>query len=217
MYPNGNGTVKGIYLSVFVEMYKGWSKMEGSYDYRIELVNRLDHSKVTSRQHVSEFETSVSWGYNRFIKLDQLEKENYLDPAEDLLEFRFYINPSNELQLLNDLTKYIENLEMTVKEVPRHLTKQSEEISSLKEGHNQNEDSSIDSDMRNKVAEMKKPEKEELEEEEMRENRVSLKGKCAKEKVTQEKQSKPEGVDPTETDKDCGEAGKNQAVQQSSD
>jgi hypothetical protein len=117
VYPNGNGTVKGIYLSVFVEMYKGWSKMEGSYDYRIELVNRLDHSKVTSRQHVSEFETSVSWGYNRFIKLDQLEKENYLDPTEDLLEFRFYINPSNEMQLLNDLTKYIESLESTVKEV----------------------------------------------------------------------------------------------------
>lgn len=98
-------------------MCKGWPNVVGFYEYRFELVNRLDKTKRTSREYTSEFETTISWGYNRFIKLDQLEKEHYLLPEEDLLEFRYYIHPSTELQLISDLNRYIESLEQTNREV----------------------------------------------------------------------------------------------------
>ena len=89
MYPNGNGAVRGNYLSVFVEMYKGWSNFKGSYEYKIELLGRRDRNKVVSRNFISDFETSVSWGYNRFIKLELLEKEGYWDPDEDVVNIVF--------------------------------------------------------------------------------------------------------------------------------
>ena len=121
VYPNGNGNgnanVKGNYLSVFVEMTKGWPNVEGSYEYRIELVHRVDKTKKQPREHTSDFETNTSWGYNKFIKLDQLEKEGYLDTTEDTLEFHFYVSPANECQLITDLNRYIENLETTKQEV----------------------------------------------------------------------------------------------------
>lgn len=121
VYPDGNGNgnpmIKGNYLSVFVEMHKGWPGVEGSYEYRIELVNRADRSKRQPREHVSEFETNTSWGYNKFIKLDQLTKEGYLDVAEDAVEFYFYVFPASECQLITDLNRYIESLEASKSEV----------------------------------------------------------------------------------------------------
>ena len=121
VYPDGNGNgnpmIKGNYLSVFVEMHKGWPGVEGSYEYRIELVNRVDRSKRQPREHVSEFETNTSWGYNKFIKLDQLVKEGYLDLAEDVVEFYFYVFPANECQLISDLNRNIESLEAAKAEV----------------------------------------------------------------------------------------------------
>jgi tripartite motif-containing protein 37 len=68
VYPNGNGSVKGTYMSVFVEMVKGWGNEVGSYEYRVEMVNQRDPRKIITREFVSEFESSVSWGYNRFFK-----------------------------------------------------------------------------------------------------------------------------------------------------
>jgi MATH domain len=98
-------------------MCKGWPGVVGLYEYKIELVNRKDRTKKTCREHMSEFEATISWGYNRFIKLDALEKENYLDSEEDLLEFRYYIYPSSEFQLITDLNRYIESLEDNNKQV----------------------------------------------------------------------------------------------------
>jgi hypothetical protein len=117
-------------------MVKGWPNVLGSYDYRIELVNRLDKSKRIIREHVAEFETNTCWGYTKFIKLGHLERDNFLIPEEDLLEFRFYVYPSNELQLITDLRFYIESLETSKRE-------QAEVIKQLREG-NQPHDLSTD-------------------------------------------------------------------------
>lgn len=87
----------------------------------------------------------------------------------------------------------------------------------MKEGHNPNEDSSTDSDQRQKAQEQKKPEKEEQEEPEMKENRVSAKGRGGQEKATQEKQGGGEGIEAMESYKEAVVAGKNQAVQLGSD
>jgi tripartite motif-containing protein 37 len=35
---------------------------------------------LTSREFSSEFETGECWGYNRFFKIDLLDKEGYLTP-----------------------------------------------------------------------------------------------------------------------------------------
>ena len=125
VYPNGNANYRGTYLSVFIEMCKGWPGVVGLYEYKIELVNRKDRTKKTCREHMSEFEATISWGYNRFIKLDALEKEHYLDTEEDLLEFRYYIYPSSEFQLITDLNRYIESLEGITREVDWRLTQAS--------------------------------------------------------------------------------------------
>ena len=83
VYPNGNIPVKNVYLSVFVEMYKGWNNWSGTYEYRVELINQKDPNKIISREFISDFETNVSWGYNRFFKLDQLHQEDYWTPEDD--------------------------------------------------------------------------------------------------------------------------------------
>lgn len=121
VYPNGNGSHKGTYLSVFVEMFKGWPDSKGCYEYRIELIGRADRSRRTTKEHMSEFETNVSWGYNRFVKLEQLEREGYLIPEEDLLEFRYSVQPSNEFQLLADVHAYITHLENVNKQVSSQI------------------------------------------------------------------------------------------------
>ena len=112
VYPNGNGSVKGTYMSVFVEMVKGWGNEVGSYEYRVEMINHRDHKKIITREFVSEFESSVSWGYNRFFKQDWLAKEGYLDTEKDQVILKYYISPSNECQLINDQKKHIKYLEI---------------------------------------------------------------------------------------------------------
>lgn len=111
VYPNGNGSVKGTYMSVFVEMVQGWGNEVGSYEYRVEMINYKDPRKVITREFVSEFESSVSWGYNRFFKLEWMAKEGYLDTEKDEVVLKYYISPSNEVQLISDLKKYIKYLE----------------------------------------------------------------------------------------------------------
>jgi hypothetical protein len=74
-------------MSVFVEMVKGWGNEVGSYEYRVEMVNQRDPRKIITREFVSVFESSVSWGYNRFFKLDWLVKEGYLDTEKDEVLF----------------------------------------------------------------------------------------------------------------------------------
>lgn len=58
VYPNGNGQAKDNYLSVFLEMVKGYSST-AKYDYKIEMINQ-DHPDSAehnvSREYTSEFE-----------------------------------------------------------------------------------------------------------------------------------------------------------------
>lgn len=42
VYPNGNGQAKDHYLSVFLEMVKGYS-ISAKYDYKIEMDNYSNH------------------------------------------------------------------------------------------------------------------------------------------------------------------------------
>ncbi len=59
------------------------------YQYRIELINRRMKKPPVIREHMSTFEIGESWGYNRFARLEMIEKDGFRDPAEDMLLIRY--------------------------------------------------------------------------------------------------------------------------------
>lgn len=87
VYPNGNGAVRGEYLSVFLELTHGYPETS-KYEYRVQMIHQSS-SKVIQREFVSDFEVGESWGYNS-KKLDLPRK--FL-PNVAFLFIRFRIFP----------------------------------------------------------------------------------------------------------------------------
>lgn len=80
VYPDGNGVVRGNYLSVFLELSAGLTETS-KYEYRVEMLHQQskDLSKSIVREFASDFEVGECWGYNRFFRLDLLASEgNFL-------------------------------------------------------------------------------------------------------------------------------------------
>lgn len=130
IYPNGTGAYKNIYLSLFVEMVKGWSQV-GSYCYKITLVKPERESENVEREYVSEFENSICWGYNRFIKIEDLENQGFLDREKDQFTLRYYIRPAHHLQKISDQGEYISYLESTVQKEKNYSRKLKQKIKSF--------------------------------------------------------------------------------------
>lgn len=130
IYPNGTGAYKNIYLSLFVEMVKGWSQV-GSYCYKITLVKPERESENVEREYVSEFENSICWGYNRFIKIEDLENQGFLDREKDQFTLRYYIRPAHHLQKISDQGEYISYLESTVQKEKNYGRKLKQKLKSL--------------------------------------------------------------------------------------
>lgn len=111
VYPDGNGVVRGNYLSVFLELSAGLpetSKYVGMisfliifyskiiffrYEYRVEMIHQgsRDTSKNIVREFASDFEIGECWGYNRFFRLDLLATEGYLNTELDTLILRYIL------------------------------------------------------------------------------------------------------------------------------
>ncbi|CAG9096067.1 unnamed protein product [Plutella xylostella] len=89
VYPDGNGVVRGNYLSVFLELTAGLPETS-KYEYRVEMLHQVsrDPSKNIVREFASDFEVGECWGYNRFFRLDLLASEGYLNPDTDTLILR---------------------------------------------------------------------------------------------------------------------------------
>jgi tripartite motif-containing protein 37 len=109
VYPNGNGVAKGTYLSVFLELLKGYGD-SAKYDYRVEMVNHQDLAQQVIREFASEFETGECWGYNRFFKISLLKDEGYLTDS-DTLVMKFYVRAPSYFQLYKDQKNYIKYLQ----------------------------------------------------------------------------------------------------------
>ena len=92
VYPDGNGVVRGNYLSVFLELSAGLAETS-KYEYRVEMLHQQsqDLSKSIVREFASDFEVGECWGYNRFFRLDLLASEGYLDTIRDTLILRFQV------------------------------------------------------------------------------------------------------------------------------
>lgn len=112
VYPDGNGIVRGNYLSVFLELSAGLPE-PSKYEYRVEMVHQAsrDSTKNIVREFASDFEVGECWGYNRFFRLDLLATEGYLNTEQDTLILRFQVRPPTFYQKCRDQQWYINQLE----------------------------------------------------------------------------------------------------------
>ncbi|XP_006819993.1 E3 ubiquitin-protein ligase TRIM37 [Saccoglossus kowalevskii] len=110
VYPDGNGVVRGNYLSVFLELSAGLPETS-KYEYRVEMVHQAspDSSKNIVREFASDFEVGECWGYNRFFRLDLLASEGYL--LDDVLILQFQVRPPTFYQKCRDQQWYINQTE----------------------------------------------------------------------------------------------------------
>ena len=75
---------------------------------------RGDEQKVV-REFASEFEVGECWGYNRFYRIELLERDGYLSGNEDDSIFlKFYVRAPTFSQLSRDQQRYIEELQTKV-------------------------------------------------------------------------------------------------------
>ncbi|PSN50251.1 hypothetical protein C0J52_02379 [Blattella germanica] len=111
VYPDGNGVVRGNYLSVFLELSAGLPETS-KYEYRVEMIHQgsRDASKNIVREFASDFEIGECWGYNRFFRLDLLASEGYLNTETDTLILRFQVRPPTFFQRCRDQHWYISHL-----------------------------------------------------------------------------------------------------------
>lgn len=112
IYPDGNGVVRGNYLSVFLELSAGFAETS-KYEYRIEMVHLAsgDPTRNIVREFASEFDVNECWGYNRFFRLDLLAHEGYLDSTTDTLVLKFQVRAPTFYQKCRDLHWYSQQLE----------------------------------------------------------------------------------------------------------
>lgn len=111
VYPDGNGVVRGNYLSVFLELSAGLPETS-KYEYRVEMIHQgsRDTSKNIVREFASDFEIGECWGYNRFFRLDLLATEGYLNTELDTLILRFQVRRPTFYQRCRDQQWYISQL-----------------------------------------------------------------------------------------------------------
>ncbi|CAG9838683.1 unnamed protein product [Diabrotica balteata] len=114
VYPEGNGVVRGNYLSVFLELTAGYPETS-KYEYRVEMIHQVsrDPSKNIVREFASDFEVGECWGYNRFFRLDLLATEGYLNLINDTLVLKFQVRAPTYYQKCRDQQWYINQLKAT--------------------------------------------------------------------------------------------------------
>jgi tripartite motif-containing protein 37 len=76
-------------LCINVYVYAQGPSEPSPYQYRIELLNRRMKKPPVVREYTSTFEVGESWGYNRFARLEDIEKDGFHDSAEDMLLIRY--------------------------------------------------------------------------------------------------------------------------------
>lgn len=106
VYPNGTGIYKGMYLSLFVELVKGWED-GGSFCYKVILIKPGKEEENIEREYVSDFENSICWGYNRFCKIEDIERLGFWDEENDQIILKYQVRAANHLQKIKDQENYI--------------------------------------------------------------------------------------------------------------
>ncbi|KAF2352990.1 MATH/TRAF domain [Trinorchestia longiramus] len=123
VYPDGNGVVRGNYLSVFLELTAGLPETS-KYEYRVEMIHQgsRDASRNIVREFSSDFDVTECWGYNRFFRLDLLAAEGYLNTETDTLILRFQVRPPTFFQKCRDQLWYIHQLQSLQTQQQRQMS-----------------------------------------------------------------------------------------------
>uniref|UniRef100_A0A8C1VE05 Tripartite motif containing 37 n=1 Tax=Cyprinus carpio TaxID=7962 RepID=A0A8C1VE05_CYPCA len=134
VYPDGNGVVRGNYLSVFLELSAGLPETS-KYEYRVEMVHQAssDPTKNIIREFASDFEVGECWGYNRFFRLDLLASEGYLNMQTDTLVLRYQVRSPTFFQKCRDQYWYITQLESAQSSYIQQINN-LKEVSELSDG-----------------------------------------------------------------------------------
>ncbi|GAB6030286.1 hypothetical protein CHUAL_005961 [Chamberlinius hualienensis] len=130
VYPDGNGVVRGNYLSVFLELSAGLPEIS-KYEYRVEMIHQgcRDSMRNIVREFASDFEVAECWGYNRFFKLDLLASEGFLNTETDTLILRFQVRPPTFYQKCRDQQWYINQLITQQNQHENQITELKERLS----------------------------------------------------------------------------------------
>lgn len=83
-------------MSLFIELVKGWNN-GGHYSYKVILVKPGKEEENIEKEYVSEFENQICWGYNRFCKIEDIEKEGFWDKEKDQVIIRYQVRSANHL------------------------------------------------------------------------------------------------------------------------
>ncbi|KAJ8980049.1 hypothetical protein NQ317_012889 [Molorchus minor] len=94
VYPDGNGVVRGNYLSVFLELSTGYPETS-KYEYRVEMIHQVsrDSSKNIVREFASDF------------------NEGYLNETLDTLVLQYHVRAPTYYQRCRDQQWYINQLQ----------------------------------------------------------------------------------------------------------
>jgi tripartite motif-containing protein 37 len=131
VYPNGNGAnANGEYISIFLELIEGLYETS-KYFYKIELCMPDKPGVNYTREFTSDFQNGECWGYNRFYRIEALEREGFID-KNGSIQIKFYVRPQTYTQLARDQKNYINNLEKKLQQVNKvdqdNILRSSEEI-----------------------------------------------------------------------------------------
>ena len=113
LYPKGNPTSKGEYISIFLELQNGVNE-PSKYYYILELVN-FQNKGNCFMEYSSNFTNGECWGYSKFYRIDKLKEKGFLNEKGDMI-IKVYIRPESFEQLSRDLKGYIEILEKKLNE-----------------------------------------------------------------------------------------------------
>jgi hypothetical protein len=101
IYPNGNMNARMTHVSVFLELMRG-PETKTSYHYRLELRSRDPTQRAIVREYRSDFVVNDSWGWNKTIPIDKVEKAGFLTPEGDLV-LRMKVKPESYYQAYLDM------------------------------------------------------------------------------------------------------------------
>ncbi|XP_038054769.1 E3 ubiquitin-protein ligase TRIM37-like isoform X2 [Patiria miniata] len=152
VYPDGNGVVRGNYLSVFLELSAGLPETS-KYEYRVEMIHQATHdnSKNIVREFASDFEVGECWGYNRFFRLDLLATEGYL--KDNTLILQFQVRAPTFYQKCRDQQWHINHLEAAQRLYVTQVNDLKERLAIELSRHQSDSGKSPDHDRRNSHSE----------------------------------------------------------------
>jgi len=94
------------------------------------MINHRNQGAQVVREFASDFEVGECWGYNRFYRIDLLEREGYLNQADDSITLKFFVRAPYYSQHCSDQERHILNMQ-------KMIDKQNKELEELKEKYNE--------------------------------------------------------------------------------